>query len=112
MNDDYLTRLLLATFVLAGTVAAPAPGQETPSPRPVSEEELLKQQTLAEEKVWNALAAELQGARALNPQGTVLIQVQKKRVLLKTKVVCPDCILEMVLVPDGNREHETILSIR
>jgi len=27
-------------------------------------------------------------------------------------VACPDCILEMALVPEGNREHETILRIR
>ncbi|MEY3176643.1 MAG: hypothetical protein RLZZ436_4557 [Planctomycetota bacterium] len=59
-----------------------------------------------------ALQQELRGATALNPEGTVFLDPQKKRVLLRTEVACPDCILEMVLVPEGNREHETILRIR
>ncbi len=112
MNSGWLNRVFLATTLGVFVATAPACAQDTPAPKPVSEEELQKQQKQAEETAWKALSAELEGARALNPQGTVLIQLQQKRVLLKTKVVCPDCILEMVLVPEGNREHETILSIR
>ena len=90
-------------------MAASLPADEKPvAPvKPVAE-----QPPPSEEQVWKLLQEEFAGARALNPQKTVLIQVTRKQVLLKTKVACPDCILEMVLVPEGNREHETILSIR
>lgn len=58
------------------------------------------------------LQKELAGAAPLNPDGTVFLNLQRKQVLLRTEVACPDCILEMVLVPEGNREHETVLRIR
>ena len=58
------------------------------------------------------LVAEIADATPLNPDSTVLLDVKGKRVILRTEVACPDCILEMLLVPAGNREHETILSIR
>ena len=58
------------------------------------------------------LQQELAGAAPLNPDGTVFLNLQRKQVLLRTEVACPDCILEMVLVPEGNREHETVLRIR
>ncbi|HRA86625.1 MAG TPA: YdjY domain-containing protein [Planctomycetaceae bacterium] len=59
-----------------------------------------------------ALSNELKGATPLNPDGTVLLDVKSKRVVLRTEVACRNCILEMFLVPEGNREHETILRIR
>ena len=55
---------------------------------------------------------ELEGTTPLNSDGTVLIDVKSRRVVLRTEVACRDCILEMFLVPEGNREHETILRIR
>ena len=58
------------------------------------------------------LQSELTGTTPLNPDGTVAIDVKKKRVVLRTEIACRDCILEMFLVPEGNREHETILRIR
>jgi len=58
------------------------------------------------------LSRELDGTTPLNPEGTVLIDVKSRRVVLRTEVACQDCILEMLLVPEGNREHETILRIR
>ncbi|MCA9010008.1 MAG: hypothetical protein KDB01_09695 [Planctomycetaceae bacterium] len=58
------------------------------------------------------LQRELEGATPLNPEGTVLLNVKRKSVILRTEVACRDCILEMLLVPEGNREHETILRIR
>ena len=58
------------------------------------------------------LQAELEGTTPLNPDSTVLLDVKNSRVFLRTEVVCPDCLLEMLLVPEGNREHETILNIR
>jgi len=58
------------------------------------------------------LSNELDGTTPLNSDGTVLIDVKSRRVVLRTEVACRDCILEMFLVPEGNREHETILRIR
>lgn len=58
------------------------------------------------------LKAELEGATALNPESTVFLDVKKSNVVLRTEVACNDCLLEMLLVPEGNREHETILRIR
>lgn len=58
------------------------------------------------------LSEELVGSTPLNPEATVFIDVQKKRILLRTEVACADCVLEMLLVPENNREHETILRIR
>lgn len=58
------------------------------------------------------LQLELEGTTPLNPASTVLIDVKSKRVILRTEIACRDCILEMFLVPEGNREHETILRIR
>ncbi len=58
------------------------------------------------------LKGELNGATPLNPESTVFLDVKGERVILRTEVACPDCLLEMLLVPEGNREHETILRIR
>lgn len=58
------------------------------------------------------LQLELDGTTPLNPDSTVLIDIKSKRVVLRTEIACRDCVLEMFLVPEGNREHETILRIR
>ena len=58
------------------------------------------------------LAEQVKDATALNPESTVYLDLSQKRLLLRTEVACPDCLLEMLLVPEGNREHETILRIR
>ena len=58
------------------------------------------------------LAEQIKDATALNPESTVFLDLAQKRLLLRTDVACPDCLLEMLLVPEGNREHETILRIR
>lgn len=58
------------------------------------------------------LADELKDATPLNPDSTVYLDRSENRVILRTEVACPNCILEMLLVPERNREHETILRIR
>lgn len=78
-------------------------------PKPTSDERSGPQPL---EALPEKLSSELKGATPLNPEGTVLIDVASKRVVLRTEVACRDCILEMFLVPEGNREHETILRIR
>lgn len=47
----------------------------------------------------------------LNPQKTVLLDSQRKRLLLKTTVVQREALLEMFLCKAGTKEHETIVSI-
>jgi len=54
----------------------------------------------------------IQKATPLNPSKTVLLNRSKKRVYLHTQVSCRNCVLEMLCVPIGEREHETILNIR
>jgi hypothetical protein len=80
-----------------------------PLPDPVSDER-------AKPKPLPPLAAPLaeliRSATPLNPDKTVFLDVKEKRVTLRTEVACTDCVLEMLLVPEHNREHETILRIR
>lgn len=58
------------------------------------------------------LLDEIGQAVPLNPESTVFLDKAGDRLLLRTEVACRDCILEMLLVPERNREHETILRIR
>ncbi len=47
----------------------------------------------------------------LNKMGTVLLDVQGKRVLLKTMVVLREGLLEMLVCKKQTKEHESILSV-
>ena len=95
----------------APVTAAPTAPSQKASLKPKAEPPAVAgQKPLAE--LPSALKSELGNATALNPETTVFLDAEQKRVLLRTEVACPDCILEMVLVPEGNREHETILRIR
>lgn len=87
----------------------PAAGQEPPKPQPEEPREPVRKPL---PPLPALLQQELRGATPLNPEATVFLDPQKKHVLLRTELACPDCILEMALVPEGNREHETILRIR
>ena len=60
----------------------------------------------------DGLTEVLKGATPLNPQATVFLNKAENKVLLRTEVSCPDCVLEMVCVPEGRKEHETILRVR
>ena len=51
-------------------------------------------------------------ATPLNPGRTVFLNRSKKCVYLHTEVSCRNCVLEMLCVPTGQREHETILNVR
>ncbi|MCX7386204.1 MAG: hypothetical protein DWI22_06155 [Planctomycetota bacterium] len=84
-----------------------AVSQELPKPESDSQSGLKPLAALPLE-----LNSEIAGATPLNVDGTVLIDLKGKRVVLRTEVACRNCILEMFLVPEGNREHETILRIR
>ena len=47
----------------------------------------------------------------LNKSGTILLDRTGKRLLLKTKVVCRECALEMLLCKKQTKEHESILAL-
>lgn len=49
--------------------------------------------------------------RPLNKQGTVLLDLANKRLLLKARVVLRKGVLEMLLCPNKTKEHESILAI-
>ncbi len=53
----------------------------------------------------------LRDTAALNPKQSVRVDLQEKRVFLVTRVSCRNCVLEMLCVPRGQREHETILNV-
>ena len=58
------------------------------------------------------LSGLLDGSTALNPDRTVYLNLPKRRLFLHTQVACRDCVLEMLCVPERQREHETVLAVR
>lgn len=56
------------------------------------------------------LLKNLDGATPLNPGKTAFLDIKKKRVLLKTRVACNECLLEMLVCPTGTKEHEAVLA--
>lgn len=59
-----------------------------------------------------ALDTLLKSGTSLNPQNTVILDKEKNRLLLRTEVVCPDCLLEMFCCLEQTKEHESILALR
>ena len=106
--------VLSAAFVSEAQAQLPAPtkakADETPKPVPDKGPDDEKKKPLP--ALPEKLVAEIKGATPLNPESTVLLDVASSRIILRTDVACRDCLLEMLLVPEGNREHETILRIR
>ncbi|MBX3441977.1 MAG: hypothetical protein KF774_06200 [Planctomyces sp.] len=51
------------------------------------------------------------GTTSLNPQGTVALDKQEGRVLLKTRVCLREGLLEMLLCKSRTKEHESILTV-
>ncbi|MBL8818921.1 MAG: hypothetical protein JNL58_23030 [Planctomyces sp.] len=83
----------------------------TPKPlAPVPEEDPEKPAPL--KPLPPQLAELIKDATSLNPDGTVFLDVKGKRAILRTEVACTNCILEMLCVPEGIKEHETILRLR
>jgi hypothetical protein len=52
------------------------------------------------------------GLKSLNPQGTVLIDPAKHRLVLKTEVVLRAGLLEMLICKARTKEHESILAVK
>lgn len=53
----------------------------------------------------------IEGGTALNPQKTVLLDKDKKRVLLKTRICLREGLLEMLLCKSRTKEHESVITI-
>lgn len=58
------------------------------------------------------LQAMVDGGFPLNPEKTVVLDKKKNRLLLRTQVVCEDCLLEMLCCTEQTKEHEALLSFR
>lgn len=57
-----------------------------------------------------ALLKTLDKATPLNPQETAFLNKQDGKLFLKSRVACNDCLLEMLVCPEGTKEHEAVLS--
>ena len=99
--------LLLSTCAAAsGQLPEPAPDPE--SKHPADHGSL--RAPLA--PLPESLSKVIEKATPLNPEQTVFLNGSKKRIYLHTEVSCRNCVLEMLCVPIGQREHETILNVR
>lgn len=124
---------VVATLLLSGSVASPsdacqiAPAGPPPTPSENSVAVSVSRQFPVETQVQvpdnsqgprplaplaEPLAGLVKNATPLNPAATVFVDVPGKRVILRTEVACRNCILEMLCVPEGIKEHETILRLR
>lgn len=56
-------------------------------------------------------AAQADEPQPLNPEGTVLLDLKHKRLLLKTRVALREGLLEMFLCKAHTKEHESVLSV-
>lgn len=97
--------------VAVGAQSSAAASSPLPAPRPEADEPdrsvrpSLKSLDPQLEKL-------LAGATPLNPDKTVLTDVAGRRVIIRGEVACRNCVLEMLCVPEGIKEHETILRMR
>lgn len=114
-----MLRIIIATVVIMADSALMAQLQNPPvaiqtadTPKPPVPDDLDRSKVRPLKPLPELLKKELKDATPLNPDGTVFLDPKSKRVVLRTEVACRSCILEMLLVPEGNREHETILRIR
>lgn len=114
------------------SVSADDSAKQSPLPRPVADKDLPKKKDAPDESDGDSsdksgtdsrrpkplpplpeeLAARLQKSTPLNPESTVYLDRNRKKVILRTEVACTNCVLEMLCVPEGTKEHECILRIR
>ena len=110
LTSRHHQRVLCAVMCGLGMSVASADNQLQPTPDSISDE-----RDAAEAVKTVELPAELKkltrGCTSLNPQETVHLDRRHRRVFLRTMVSCRTCVLEMLCVPRGQREHETILSL-
>ena len=94
MVSGYFCRFTLPAFFVLAFFCA-----EFALPRPVSADDKTAPKTKAAKPI------------ALNKKGTVLLDKDKKRLLLKTNVVLREGLLEMFCCLKKTKEHESILAI-
>lgn len=102
-NLIVMAGLACAGFPLAAHAQLPA---ETKPPAPPARPDRNAPIELAPE-----LQKMVEGAKPLNPKGTVLLDKEKGRLLLKTRVCLREGLLEMLLCKSQTKEHESILTI-
>jgi hypothetical protein len=107
-------RVLLCAVLLAGLFGMVQPPGDSPAGSDPNENRRagLRDPRKPLEPLPQLLLEEIGTAVPLNPESTVFLDKAGDRVVLRTEVACGDCIMEMLLVPENNREHETILRIR
>jgi len=102
---------------LSGCLLSVGHSADAQPPQPIPESTLERAETVRPQRAPLAplpdqLRKLVLEATALNPNETVFLNRTKKRVYLHTEVSCRNCVLEMLCVPIGQREHETILNVR
>ena len=97
--------VMIIVLLPVGVTRGQSSEQQTESPAPEDRQKPLP-------PLPNALKELVAGATPLNPHQTVFLNAPEGKVLLRTEVSCPDCVLEMVCVPERRKEHETILRVR
>jgi len=105
----------IIVFYFLWTADGTAYGQQAPEPAPGSRfsgSDGADSQRAPLAPLPRLLSNLIQDAIPLNPAHTVFLNRSKKRVYLHTEVSCRNCVLEMLCVPVGQREHETILNVR
>jgi hypothetical protein len=108
-STRFLAGLVLATvtgFGLTAFAAEDSPQADAPAAgKPAAEKPAAKEEPGIRPKP-NA-----QGLIPLNKQGTVLIDPKAKKVVLKTKVVLREGLLEMFCCLSKTKEHESIVAV-
>jgi len=100
---------MLALLLAAGTAAAVSFAAEPAAEERAAEQSAKPSDASQEKETTPAKRAD--GLTPLNPQGTVLLDAKGKRVLLKTKVVLREGLLEMLCCLQQTKEHESVLSL-
>jgi len=98
--------LLALSDVAGGQPPEPIPDSSTERP------ETVRPQRAPLAPLSDQLRDLIRKATPLNPNRTVFLNRSEKRIFLHTEVSCRNCVLEMLCVPIGQREHETILNVR
>ena len=104
--------IVLNILWLSGGDAYGQPPREPATDAQFSPSETARPQRTPLALLPESLSKLVQDAVALNPSRTVYLNRSKKKVYLHTEVSCRSCVLEMLCVPVGQREHETILNVR
>ncbi|MEP3479565.1 MAG: YdjY domain-containing protein [Fuerstiella sp.] len=102
--------LAAAANQAAGQQAAKPQAADSSAIAPVADDVPDEGSTKSKSKFHSDLLKTLEGATGLNPEQTAYLNLEKKKVFLKTHIACNDCPLEMLVCTAGTKEHEAVLS--